>query len=88
MKIKKGFILRNVGGQDYVVAVGAASKEFDGLVRLNDSGTLMWKMLLKGADKAALAKALTDTYEVDGATARADAGAFLVKLTDAGILEP
>ena len=38
MKIKNGFMLRKVGSQNVVVAVGTASKDFNGIIRLNDSG--------------------------------------------------
>lgn len=38
MKIRKGFILRKVGEQNVVVAVGEASRSFNGIIRLNDSG--------------------------------------------------
>ena len=38
MKIKNGFMLRKVGAQNVVVAVGEASRSFNGIIRLNDSG--------------------------------------------------
>ena len=88
MKIKKGFIMREVSGQNIVVAVGAASRRFDGLMRLNDTGRLMWKALEKGADEGSLVRALVTEYEVDEATARADVKAFVAKLSAEHILEP
>ena len=35
MKIKNGFVLRDVGGQAVVIAVGEASKTFHGMINLN-----------------------------------------------------
>lgn len=34
MKIKDGFVLRQVAGQGVVIATGEASKEFSGMVKL------------------------------------------------------
>ena len=41
MKIKDGFMLRKVGGQNVVVAVGKASRDFNGIIRLNDTGKFL-----------------------------------------------
>ena len=38
MKIKKGFVLRDVAGRSVVVATGAAAQKFRGMVMLNDTG--------------------------------------------------
>ena len=43
MKIKDGFMLRKVGGQNVVVAVGKASRDFNGIIRLNDTGRFLWE---------------------------------------------
>ena len=45
MKIKDGFMLRKVGGQNVVVAVGKASLEFNGIIRLNETGKFLWEQL-------------------------------------------
>ena len=36
MKVKNGFILRKVGKQFVVAATGEASKNFNGMIRLNE----------------------------------------------------
>ena len=41
MKIKNGFVLRDVGGQAVVIAVGEARKTFHGMIILNASGNEM-----------------------------------------------
>ena len=45
MKIKKGFVLRDVAGRSVVVATGAAAKKFRGMVMLNDTGREVWTRL-------------------------------------------
>lgn len=43
MKIKDGFMLRKVGGQYVVVAFGEASRSFNGIIRLNETGKFLWE---------------------------------------------
>ena len=42
MKIKEGFVLRELGGQHIVVALGKASKKFNGIVYLHDTGAFLF----------------------------------------------
>lgn len=37
MKIKDGFVLREVAGQTVVIGVGALSEQFHGMILLNDT---------------------------------------------------
>ncbi len=37
MKIKDGFILRNVAGNNVVVPIGQATIDFNGMISLNDT---------------------------------------------------
>ena len=43
IKIKKGFVVRKVGGENIVVPVGETSKTFHGMIKLNESGGFLWK---------------------------------------------
>lgn len=88
MKIKEGFILREVAGSYVVVAVGAASKDFRGVIKLNGSGAFLWKALEK-EDKSTedLVKALLDEYEIDAETAKKDVKDFVDRLKGAKIVE-
>ena len=45
MKIKKGFVLRDVAGRSVVVATGTAAKKFRGMIILNDTGKDIWQGL-------------------------------------------
>lgn len=86
MKLKENFVLRQVAGSYVVVAVGAASVDFNGMLTLNDSGALLWRTLEGGADRAALLAALTSEYDVDEAQAARDLDEFLRSLRSAGCL--
>ena len=86
MKLKENFVLRQVAGSYVVVAVGAASVDFNGMLTLNESGALLWRTLEGGADRAALLAALTSEYDVDEAQAARDLDEFLNSLRTAGCL--
>lgn len=86
MKIKDGFILREVAGSYLVVAVGARVKDFNGMINLNETGAFLWKLLEKGATEEEAVAELLKEYDVDEETAKADVKAFVSKLTEAGLL--
>lgn len=87
MKVKKGFIVREVAGSQIVIAVGERAKEFNGIIRLNETGLFLWNLLQTQTDSEKLTEALTDEYDVGKDEAEKDIQAFLKTLTDAGILE-
>jgi len=87
MKIKEGFVLREVAGSYVVVAVGKAVKTFNGIINLNDTGAFLWKQLEKGSNLDGLKSALLAEYDVDEEIAERDAKKFLDKVTEAGLVE-
>lgn len=64
MNIKEGFVLRTMGGQPVVVSVGSASKIFNGMIKLNETGEFLWKQLSEGASEESLVQALLSRYDV------------------------
>ena len=87
MKIKEGFVLRQVADNWVVLPVGQASVNFNGMISLNESGALLWRTLEQGGDRIALAEALLDEYDVGRDEALADVDAFLAALKKAGCIE-
>lgn len=87
MKIKSGFILRTVAGNNVVVAIGEQSKNFNGVIKLNESGLVLWNKLSAGADKAELVLALLDEYDITADIAETDVDRFVGVLRDAGAIE-
>lgn len=78
MKVKSGFILRELSGEYVVVPVGEAAQGFNGMIRLNETGAFLWKELTGGAGEEALADKLVERYEgVSEQTARDDVKEFL-----------
>ena len=87
MRLKDGFVLREVAGSWVVLPTGEATVDFNGMLSLNDSGAFLWRALENGADKQGLVDALLTEYDVEASLAEADVTAFLDKLVSAGCLE-
>ena len=87
MKIKDGFVVRELAGQSIVVALGEASKTFNGMIKLNDTGRLFWDLLAEGKSKEEIADKFIAEYDVDRAIAERDINAFVETLQGANILE-
>lgn len=87
MKIKDGFMIREVGGAYVVVPVGERSVQFNGMVNLNEIGAFIWKVLEKGAEKQDVIDAILEEYDVTRETAEKDADQFINVLKENNILE-
>ena len=87
MKVSDKFVLRQVAGEWIVLPVAEKTVDFNGMLTLNETGYMLWKLLENGTSREALAKALTDEYDVTFAEALADVDEYLGKLDRVGCLE-
>ncbi|MBQ7352806.1 MAG: PqqD family protein [Clostridia bacterium] len=88
MKIRNGFILRDVGGKTFVVAIGELSKKFNGMITLNETGKFIWEQLQNDTTEAEIVDKMLSRYEdVDKAIVESDVSNFIDKLKNDGILE-
>ena len=86
MKIKEGFILRQVAGSHIVIGVGGDAVDFNGMVTINDTGVFLWNLLEAGCTKEELLAKFLEEYDIDVETAKTDIAEFLTKLLQANIL--
>ena len=86
MKIKDGFMLKKVGGQNVVVALGEASRSFNGIIRLNDTGVFLWQKLQQETSEEQLLAALTAEYDIGEEQAKSDIAEFIAALRKAALL--
>ena len=87
MKLNKTFVLRQVAGNWVVLPLSDATVNFNGMLSLNETGVMLWKLLEQGSTREALAQALTDEYDVTYDQALADVDEYRGKLKRAGCLE-
>ena len=85
MKLKNGFVVREVAGKTVAVSVGGGA--FRGMITLNGTAAFLWDALQSDTNEDALAKKLTEAYEIDEVTAQKDVSVFLHKLREAGLLD-
>lgn len=87
MKIREGFVLRQVADATIVVPSGKTSLDFNGMISLNETGAFLWKLLESETDTDSMVKAMLSEYEVDEETARSGIERFTAKLEKEGLLE-
>lgn len=87
MKLSEEFALRQVADVWVVLPLGETSINFNGMLKLNESGVLLWKELEKNGSRESLADILTQTYAVDRIQALNDVNEFLDELRKLGCLE-
>lgn len=86
MRIKDGFVVREVGGETIVIAVGERSREFNAMITLNGTARFLWERLQTETDEQKLTEALLCEYEVDEASARRAVADFIARLTEVDLL--
>ena len=87
MKIKSGFVLHKVGGEHVVVPVGKRTKEFSGMIRLNDTGAFLWQHMEGTFTADSLTASLLSHYDVPEETAATTVARFIENMRRANLLE-
>ncbi len=88
MKTKKGFVLRDVCGENIIVAEGIENIDFNSIISLNETAAFIWKNVKdKDFDVERMAEILLEEYDVDKETAVKDCKALAAKWLEAGIIE-
>jgi len=82
----KDFIKRKIGTQYVIVAVGEATKRFNGMISVNSTGSFIWDQLEKSISMAELVSAITENYDIDAETATAHATKFIDTLKGVGAI--
>lgn len=87
MRIKDGFILREVAGKVIVVSVGEMAMKFQGMITLNSTAAFLWRRAEKEFTKEDLVKALTDEYDVSDEDAGKAVDNFVETLSKENLIE-
>ncbi len=88
MKIKDGFILREVGSGYVVVAIGKRASEFNGMISLNETAKVVFEMLVKGATREELYKGLMAEFiDLTEEKAKSDVDEFVDTLIKVNVID-
>ena len=89
MRIKKGFVLRQVCGENVIVGEGLGAINFGKLLALNETAAWIWQQAQAMGDFTieALAGKLCEEYEVSDEDAKTDVAAIIDEWTNVGVIE-
>ena len=87
MKKKSGFVLRQVCGENIIVAEGKENIDFSSIIAMNESSAYLWEKIGKDSfTPESMATMLTEEYDIDNATALEDATTLARQWMEAGII--
>ena len=89
MKLKKGFVLRNVCGENVIIGEGLEAVNFGKLLALNETATWVWQQASDQGEFTidSLTKALCEEYEVGEQQAQADVAKLVDEWQQVGVVE-
>ena len=89
MKLKKGFVLREICGESVIVGEGLENIDFSKLISLNETAAWLWKKAAEAGEFTVeqLAEALTEVYDVSQDQAKIDVQKLLAEWEDTGLIE-
>ena len=89
MRAKKGFKLRNICGENIIVAEGKENIDFNNMISMNETSAFLWEQIEQkdNFDAETLTELLLDNYDVDKETALNDASELIKQWLEAEIIE-
>ena len=89
MRAKKGFKLRNICGENIIVAEGKENIDFTNIISMNETSAFLWEHIEQkdNFDAETLTELLLDNYDVDKETALNDASELIKQWLEAEIIE-
>ena len=88
MRVKKGFVLRELAGEKIISGEGLEQIDFNKMVTLNASAAYIWENISgKEFDVACVVDLLTSRYDVEQSVAENDALGLLSSWKEIGLIE-
>ena len=87
MKIKEGYVIRQVMGNHVVIATGEESRNFHGMVKLNETAANIWAYISEGKSEDEIVATMMSEYEVEEKQLRADVRKTIETLVAQGLVE-
>ncbi|MBQ8989434.1 MAG: PqqD family protein [Prevotella sp.] len=88
MRLKKGFVLREVCGERVIMGEGLGAVDFGRLLCLNETAAWLWQQAQEAGDFTVgmLAERLSETYDVSIEEARKDVADIVAEWDEVHIL--
>ena len=86
LQVSKEMILREIAGEYLLIPTGQTALRVHGMIRLSESGLLLWKKLQNKTTEEEMVNAILDEYIIDRETATTDVRAFIDQMRKVGVL--
>jgi hypothetical protein len=89
MRIKKGFVLREVCGERVIIGEGLDAINFGKLLALNETAAWLWKQAQEMGDFTveSLAERLCEEFDVTASEAKADVAEMIAEWKSVEVVE-
>ena len=87
MKIKDGYVVREVLDEYVIVPTGERTFELNGVISVDKVGMDIWNFLLEDITRDQLVQKMLDLYEVEKEELSKDIDEVIEKLKEAKVLE-
>lgn len=87
MKIKDGYILKKVAGENIVIATGEARLSFNGIITFNEVGAEVFARLDGTHSLSQIVDEIASLYNAPGEVIEADINKLIEKMKNHGLLE-
>lgn len=87
MRIKNGFVLKSIAGENIVMPAGDNISTFDGAIVLNEVAGFIWSKMEESVSRNELLEYILSEFEVEEEKAARDLDALIEKLYDYGVME-
>lgn len=89
MKIKSGFVLRDVCGEQVIMGEGLGALDFGRLLCLNETAAFLWKCAMEMGEftDESLSEKLYDEYDVSKEQALTDVAQIVNEWKKVGVVE-
>ena len=87
MKIKNGYLLREIADTHIVVPIAERVIEFKGMMVLNEISAKIWNYLQEDRTFDQVLDYILSIYDIDEETARSDVSGMLDQMQASGVLE-
>lgn len=87
MKLKEDLMLRDICGDKIIVPMGERLMEFNGMMKLNDTGAFIWSCLQEETTKEELIEKILEQYNTTPEVATEAVEAFIQTLSENNLLK-
>ena len=86
MKVSDKFVLRQVAGEWIVLPVAEKTVDFNGMLTLNETGFMLWKLLEKGATRNEIVSGIAKEYGAEESEIDSDVDEVLQGFKNIGVI--